>query len=177
MATGTVSRIAIRPAQRCRVAIQAGAAGRRTIREPVISWTTANAAAAVVSQALAYRGEEKPATSSAYPVGWCNLAYSPSARATAQPLARAARSGLAYWSRAGETAAGWLVVAQVPFARRGVLRPRRGRSRADHRLVAGHGSGPEAGPAQGEAVVAEVERRRSVSGRAGHGHTELGPVG
>jgi ABC-type proline/glycine betaine transport system substrate-binding protein len=95
-----VSRIAIRPDQRCTVAIQAGAACR-VIRAAVMSWTTANTTAAVVSQALAYNGEEKPPTSSAYLVGWCSLAYKPSTRATPQPLSRATRSGLAYWSRAG----------------------------------------------------------------------------
>src|SRR5271170_8282879 len=109
MMTGTVSRIAIRPDQRCRAVIQAAGAGRRVIREPVMSCTMANTTAAVVSQALAYSGEEKPATSREYLAGWCSRAYSPSARATAQPLSRATRRGLAYWSRAGETAAVWLV--------------------------------------------------------------------
>src|SRR5271157_3695539 len=100
MMTGTVSRIAIRPDQRCTTGIQAGAP-LRTIRVPVTSWTTANTAAAVVSQALAYNGEEKPPTSSAYLLGWCSLAYAPSTTATAQPLSKATTSGLAYWSRAG----------------------------------------------------------------------------
>src|ERR1700689_4218443 len=111
MMTGTVSRIAIRPDQRCTVAIQAGALGRM-IRVPVISWTIANTTAMVVSQALAYNGEEKPPTSSAYLVGWCSLAYKPSTKATAQPLSRASRSGLAYWSRAGYAATGSLVITR-----------------------------------------------------------------
>src|SRR5580704_1868873 len=175
--TGTVSRIAIRPDQRCTTGIQAGAAPR-IIREPVTSWTTANTAAAVVSQALAYSGEEKPATSSAYLVGWCSPAYSPSTRATAQPLSRATTSGLAYWSRARGTAVCSLVIAHVPFARRVVFPPRvrRGRSWADDGVLAGDGRGLKAAAVEGEATVAEVERRRGVPGLTGHGHSELGPV-
>ena len=50
-------------------AVPAVAPGRTT-RKPVTTWTTANAIAAVVSQALAYSGPENPATSRENPVGW-----------------------------------------------------------------------------------------------------------
>src|SRR5215470_7242110 len=62
--TGTVSRIAIRPEDRCRGAIQE-AASRLPARRPVPTCTTANAVANVVSQALAYSALEKPTMSRA----------------------------------------------------------------------------------------------------------------
>src|SRR5580658_9360552 len=145
MMTGTVSRIAIRPDQRCTVAIQAGAPGR-TIRAPVASWTIANTTAMVVSQALAYNGEEKPPTSSAYVVGWCSLAYRPSARATPQPLSRTTRSGLAYWSRAGYAATGSLVIARL-LSQAGWLRH-----------LGSHGLTTVSWPATGAAVKLEPSR-------------------
>src|SRR5580693_2903950 len=171
MRTGTVSRIATRPDQRCTVAVHAGA-DARNIRVPVTTWTMANTTANVVSQAFAYSGEENPAMSRENPLGWCTLAYTPIARATAQPPSSAMMSGLAYLSRVGPTAVsgGMVVIGRAP--------PAHGDgSWAHDGVVTGDRRGLEAGAAVGEGESGEVERRRGAVGIPGHGHPGLRPVG
>ena len=108
-------------------------------------------------------------------MGWCSLAYSPSTRATAQPLSRATRSGQGVLV-AGRVGGRLLARhrAGPPPASCGSPGPG---SRADHGVVAGDGGGRETGAAHGEAVVAQVERRRGVLGRAGDGQPTWVPSG
>src|SRR5688500_2002324 len=90
MATGTASRNAIRPDHRCNAPIHDGAAMPGTfpyITSAETSWTTANVAAPVVSHVLAASGPEKPAMLPAMFVGSCSFPYTPSATATAAPIA------------------------------------------------------------------------------------------
>src|ERR1700678_4245427 len=98
--------------------------------------------------------------SRANPVGWCTLAYTPSAIATAQPPSREMTIGVASRSRAGLAVVCSLVIAEVSSRTVGFssLRIRRGRSWADDGAGAGDERGRETGAADGEAVIAEVER-------------------